>query len=134
MTGRLRSNVLGGFEALDADSRPIKISTKKNQALLAILAVDSGKPQTRVALAALLWSDRAAIQARDSLRQSLVALRRDLEPIAPGALRIAGDSLALDMEAVATDLEEFLRFCRSDSTGDLRRAEHSHARGCEWIE
>src|SRR6185369_1080232 len=122
MTGRLRLNLLGGFVALGPDGGQVKISTKKNQALLAYLAADPGKPHTRSMLAELLWSDRGPAQSRDSLRQSLVALRRDLDPVAAAALRIAGDSLALDAEAVTTDLADFLRLCRSEANEDLRRA------------
>src|SRR3954471_13074353 len=83
LQGPLRLNLLGGFEAMLPDYRIVKISTKKNQALLAYLALGAGKPAAREKVANLLWSDRAPSQARDSLRQSLVALRRDLAGISP---------------------------------------------------
>ena len=121
MSGPLHLNLLGGFEARLPDQRLLRISTRKNQALLAVLAVESGWMQ-REALTELLWSDRAHAQARDSLRQSLVALRRDLEAVLPAPLRIENEVVMLDPDAVVIDVQEFVRHAGSQTTDDLRRA------------
>lgn len=58
------------------DGRDLVLSTRKDRQLLAYLATQNGRPQSREKLACLLWADRGEDQARDSLRQSLTALRR----------------------------------------------------------
>ena len=115
-------NLFGGFEAMLADHRLVKISTKKNQALLAYLALASGRPCPRAKLADLLWSDRDREHARDSLRQSLVALRRDLSGLDPMPLVIEGDALMLRPALVDVDVLTFARLAQSQNLDDLRRA------------
>src|SRR4051812_7814049 len=104
MQGPLRLNLFGGFEAMLPDHRLIKISTKKNQALIAYLAMAQGRPVPRAKLADLLWSDRDRDHARDSLRQSLVALRRDLSGLDPMPLNVEGDVLTLRPGLVDVDV------------------------------
>jgi DNA-binding SARP family transcriptional activator len=67
--------LFGGFKAeLDGQSLT-GFGTDKNRALLAYLALDSGRPHRREALAALLWPDQPEAAARNSLRQALYQLR-----------------------------------------------------------
>jgi DNA-binding SARP family transcriptional activator len=70
--------LLGDFVLIDPNGRSIDVPTRKNRALLAILALSSGRRVTRERICGLLWSDRAEEQARSSLRQSLAALRKEL--------------------------------------------------------
>ena len=53
-------------------------ATDKVRALLAYLAVESGRPHRREALAALLWPNCPKSAARTNLRQALYRLRRAL--------------------------------------------------------
>src|SRR5512138_427275 len=55
----------------------IAVRSRKGIGLLACLALAGGKPVGRDQLCALLWSDRQTAQARASLRQLLLDLRRD---------------------------------------------------------
>ena len=120
--GPLLLNLFGGFEAMLPDHRLIKISTKKNQALIAYLALAPGRPVPRAKLADLLWSDRDRDHARDSLRQSLVALRRDLSGLDPMPLTVEGDVLTLRPTLVDVDVLTFARLAQSQNLDDLRRA------------
>src|SRR5690242_8557206 len=92
----LRLNLLGEFEASDAAGRPIAIVAKKNRALLAALALAPGCTLRRHRIARLLWSDRDDAQARSSLRQALVALRKDLAVAGAKAFTFGDDQVKLD--------------------------------------
>ncbi|WP_169984254.1 BTAD domain-containing putative transcriptional regulator [Microbispora sp. H10836] len=67
------------------------VRSAKAKAVLFYLAVE-GTPQTRTALAGLLWGDRAEANARGSLRLALMELRR-----------AAGSHLVVDRTHVAFD-------------------------------
>ena len=91
---RLQLRLLGGFEARIASGAPLDIANKKTRALLAFLALPAGRSHSRDKLVGLLWSDRGDEQARNSLRQALAELGRQLlrayPAITPG--RIQGHS------------------------------------------
>lgn len=73
-------------------------------------------------LAGLLWSDRGEIQARSSLRQALVALRRDLSALGDGFLLVKETNIALKPGLVEIDAVEFQRLAQSNDLATLRRA------------
>lgn len=75
--------VLGGFR-LTVAGRVVSSLPRKAQALLAYLAVQDGRPATRDTVSDLLWTDRGAEQARHSLRQTLLVLRRELPDVIGG--------------------------------------------------
>lgn len=114
--------VLGGIAAgHDETCRPpIAFSTRKVGALLAVLALSPRQSASREHLASLLWGNGSDQQARQSLRQALVLLRKDVRPyeivdadayavrLRPGAVWVD----ALELEALA-DCTDF---------GDLQRA------------
>ncbi|SEN54110.1 hypothetical protein [Palleronia pelagia] len=68
---------LSGAFRLGGSAIPDTLS-RRGQALLAFLAAQPGLLAERARLADLLWTDRAAEQARASLRQELSVLRRAL--------------------------------------------------------
>jgi DNA-binding SARP family transcriptional activator len=82
---RARLELLGGFRLTGADGREIRLSGRKARSLLAILALSPGLSATRTRLKGLLWGSRGEQQAGDSLRQILVALRKELPDIGAGA-------------------------------------------------
>jgi predicted ATPase/DNA-binding SARP family transcriptional activator len=74
----LTLSLLGGFEAR-LDGQPITtFGTDKARALLAYLAIESGRPHRRSALAALLWPELSAKKAAHNLSQTLLRLRQAL--------------------------------------------------------
>ncbi len=96
---------LFGAPAIEINGTPVVMSNAKALALLARLAVTS-KPQTRGALALLLWPDN--INARTHLRGALLALRRTLGDGADRWLDDAGDTLAFTPDdSVSVDVVAF---------------------------
>ena len=70
--------LFGGFR-VELNGQPLNcFGTDKNRALLAYLALESGRPHRREALANLLWCEHAEAVARNSLRQALYQLRHIL--------------------------------------------------------
>ena len=98
---------------------PIVFSTRKVGALLSVLALSPRQSASREHLASLLWGNSSDRQARQSLRQALVLLRKDVRPyeivdadahtvrLRPGAVWVD----ALELEGLA-DCADF---------GDLQR-------------
>jgi DNA-binding SARP family transcriptional activator len=75
---RLAITLLGSYR-VTLDGLPLTtFATDKVRALLAYLAVESGRPLRREALASLLWPDRPRTLAYTNLRQALYHLRRAL--------------------------------------------------------
>jgi DNA-binding SARP family transcriptional activator len=104
----LRLELLGDFRLIAGGSL-VTISAKKAQALLAYLAVRPAQLVSRDKIAALLWGSFGPEQARQSLRQMLSTLRRELKAIAGDdpLLIEENDFLALDAQTVSCDVVEF---------------------------
>jgi DNA-binding SARP family transcriptional activator len=100
--------LLGSFELRDAAGQPVRLSTRKAEALLALLALHVGQPQTREKLCGLLWPEVREAQARHSLRQTLLQLRKALASDAP-ALCSDARGLQLTAASVRSDLAAFER-------------------------
>ncbi len=101
--------LLGGFELRPAGGPVADLPSQKDRALLAVLAIASGEAHSRERLAGLLWSEHGDRQARDSLKQTLVRLRRCLGGADGGVLRADRQSIALDGPAVDVDVLAFER-------------------------
>ncbi len=117
---RLGLRLLGGF-LLHVDGRPRPLPARKAQALLAYLAVRAGRAHARDALTGLLWADVGERQARQSLRQTMVRLRRALAAHAR-ALLVQGDTVTLAPAALDLDVSEFERQVRRGTPEALEAA------------
>jgi hypothetical protein len=73
--------LLGPFEATLQDGTSVRPPGRRSLCLLACLAQAEAPRWQRHELAALLWHGRAPEQARGSLRQELVRLRRAFGPL-----------------------------------------------------
>ena len=73
--GELR---LLGPLSLAVDGHEMHQLPRKADALLALLALQRGRPITRETVADFLWTDRGPEQARHSLRQTLLVLHRSV--------------------------------------------------------
>jgi TolB-like protein/Flp pilus assembly protein TadD len=115
--------LFGGFEIRLPDGALADLPGQKDRALLAMLVVGTGEVHSRERLAGLLWGDHGERQARDSLRQSLVRLRRCLGGGgSDGALRTDRQSVALDRGAVNSDVQTFEGLVRTDTVDSLLEA------------
>ena len=117
---RLGLRLLGGF-LLQAEARPRPLPARKAQALLAYLAVRAGRAHARDTLTGLLWGDVRERQARQSLRQAMVRLRRALAG-RPRALVVQGDTVMLDARALDCDVAAFERSIRRGTPEALEQA------------
>jgi TolB-like protein len=102
----LRLNLLGQFQLTTNNGEALVVATKKNRALLAILALAPGGRATRERLCGLLWGDKDEEQARSSLRQSLTGLRRELG-LASAVISTDDNALVVDTQQINVDVLEF---------------------------
>jgi DNA-binding SARP family transcriptional activator len=103
----LHLELLGDFRLRDEAGALITISAKKSQAMLAFLGVKPSQLVSRDKMANLLWSSTAPEQARQSLRQTLSTLRRELAQVSPKKILVEeGDFLSLDASMVHVDVVE----------------------------
>jgi DNA-binding SARP family transcriptional activator/TolB-like protein len=103
--------LLGGWSLTGPDGTDLALPTRKDRQLLAYLAMHAGRPQSREKLANLLWADRAEEQARDSLRQSLAALRRVFRAVGLDPLTSDRSHASLDRAVLSTDVATFSAGC-----------------------
>jgi DNA-binding SARP family transcriptional activator len=124
MTGMksLTLTLFGGFEARLGGREALVLPRRKARALLAYLALRPGFVCPREALMALLWGDVPAEQARHSLRQALVDLRRALPNGKTPALLAEGDSLSLNPDRVEVDVAVFEELANQSTRKALERA------------
>jgi DNA-binding SARP family transcriptional activator len=102
----IRLQLLGGLAVGRSDSSPeTPTKRRRNLAVLTIVAAAAPRPVARDKILALLWPESDDERARNSLRQELYALRRDLgeELFLPESA--AG--LQLDPAHIEVDLWEF---------------------------
>src|SRR4029079_12770632 len=71
--------LLGPFLLTGPGGEAIEIGSKKNRLLLAMLACAPGRSMSRDALAGVLWAGHSDEQAKNSLRQALAVLRKELK-------------------------------------------------------
>lgn len=122
MVAVLELSLCDGLTVRRASGEQVDLPSRKSGLLLAFLAMQPGGRATREQAIARLWSDRGEAQARASMRQELLALRRFFSAFEPAPLRVEGEQLELDLEAAAVDAVTFERLCLSTETCDLERA------------
>src|SRR4029453_3156541 len=99
---RLSLTLLGGFRAQLGSGAPVALTSKKAQGLLAYLSRRPGVRHTRDGVGALLWGTDNG-QARQSLRQALVAVRRALPRAKPALLETSNENIALNDTGIEID-------------------------------
>ena len=105
--------VLGGLRLLSSDGRDLALSTRKDRLLVAYLALNAPRPLARDRLAGLLWGDRGETQARDSLRQSLAALRQAFRQVALDPIQSGRESVSFDITNIDVDALAFERLAET---------------------
>lgn len=114
--------LLGGFTLSGADGRPLSPPGRKARLLIARVALDAGRPLPRERLAGLLWHDRDEAQARHSLRQCLMELRRLGQAAGGDLIRADQDTVALALPAGRVDALTVERLAREDTADALGTA------------
>jgi DNA-binding SARP family transcriptional activator len=120
----LRLELLGDFQMRTASGSLVTIAAKKSQALLAYVALRPSQRVSRDKLATLLWSSTGPDQARQSLRQTLSGLRKELAQLSPDQkiLIEEGDLLGVDETLVSVDAAAFEHLVASGSEEALAQA------------
>lgn len=114
-----RLRILGSFELHDGAGTPIRLPTRKAEALLAYLALASGRAPARDTLTALLWGDASEQNARASLRQTLSLLGKAL---GNNAIEAQGRSISLAEGALEIDAVELDRCSTGAAPEAMQRA------------
>src|SRR5262245_23867214 len=120
-SSRLQLKLLGGFALSRVSGGAVAVARRKSQALLAYLALSAGQQHPRDKLATLLWPDVEDRQARQSLRQALLALRQVLGG-APRGVLIEDEAVGLDAGALDVDVADFERAVADGSLSALHEA------------
>ena len=115
----LSIGILGSLVIERDDCRLGKVP-KKARALLGYLAAQGGQAVSRERLADLLWPYQGSEQARHSLRNCLLELRKALGP--SGARYLVADFANCRIQDVVVDLDRFERLSRSQNRAELQAA------------
>jgi DNA-binding SARP family transcriptional activator/TolB-like protein/Tfp pilus assembly protein PilF len=115
----LSISILGPLVIENGDSRLGKVP-KKARALLAFLAAQGGQPVSRERLADLLWPYQGSEQARHSLRNCLLELRKALGRGTDAHL--VADFANCRIQEALVDLVQFEQLSRSQHRCDLHSA------------
>jgi DNA-binding SARP family transcriptional activator len=119
----MRLELLGDLLIRSGDGSLVTIGAKKSQALLAYLAIKPGQHVSREKLAGLLWSSTGPDQARQSLRQTLSSVRKDLAQIAPDQKLLIEESDLLSLDrSVSCDVAEMESLIAAGTEEALKNA------------
>ena len=131
-----RLDCRGSFALWDGDGRLVTIRGRKARAILAYLVTYPHEHVTRERLLQLLWPDRGMAQARGSLRQSLVEIRRAapgviisdhehvwIDTTRLGPVEIADhcaptEQLFDDLDGITTEFDDWLRCERASEASE----------------
>jgi DNA-binding SARP family transcriptional activator len=120
----LRLELLGDLQMRSDEGSLVMISAKKSQALLAYIGVKPSQRVSREKIATLLWSSTGPDQARQSLRQTLSTLRKELAQLSGNEKILVeeNDLLGLDESLVECDVAAFEALVGTGSEEALAQA------------
>ncbi len=125
ITARLRISMFGGLR-LEGQHGQILLTGKRGPAIIAYLARTPGMTAPRERLADLLWSESDSQHSRNSLRQTLSLLRRDLSRAGVAILQADNDTVGLTTNAIETDVEDFEAGLAARSSQELEVAAQAY--------
>src|SRR5437763_16317525 len=137
--GALTIRLFGSFDSQVSGNPLPRTRTRKEQLLLALLALRPGQTLDRRWLAGLLWPDTLEAGAMANLRRSLTDLRRVLGHDAARLEAPTPRTLRLDTQGANIDVCEFDRAVAGADTASLERAVDLYRgpllEGCaeEWV-
>ena len=114
----LQATLFGAFRLVGPDGAEIIIAGKRAQALLAILCVHAGIAVDREQCCQLLWPGKFTAHARASLRQILLGLKQQLAPIHADFLLITRDRVAVNPQALRSDLSDLEQALDNGASAD----------------
>jgi len=117
-----RISLFGGFRIENEKAGPFRLTGKRGPAIIAYLARCPGMVAARERLADLFWGDSDSEHSRNSLRQTLSVLRRDLSRAGVDLIHSRRELIGLAPDAVQVDVEEFETGLRTHSVPELEKA------------
>ncbi|ANT53196.1 BTAD domain-containing putative transcriptional regulator [Mesorhizobium amorphae] len=116
--------LLGDIEVASAGGQPLHFATRKTSLLFAALVLAGPKGLRRERVAAMLWAGSGEQQARNSLRQALVDIRRLFPSTGDETIRIEGnaDTIWLAANADEADIWIFDQKIQADDGASLAAA------------
>jgi TolB-like protein/DNA-binding SARP family transcriptional activator/Tfp pilus assembly protein PilF len=118
----LRIALLGGLEIMGGEITAQASLTRKPRALIAYLALQGERGQSREKLTELLWGNSAEEQARANLRQALYAIRKALNGDKTAYLVTKGDQISLAGPDMELDVALFEQLVTESTPHALKRA------------
>lgn len=117
----MRIRLLGGLEVTSPEHRPVRFSTRKTSLLFAALVLAGRRGHRREQLSEAFWPGRSNGQARNSLRQALVDIRRSFPNSEDATVHVDGDqeAIALIVGPDDVDISLFDRKLEGSRTTDL---------------
>ncbi|MER8582939.1 adenylate cyclase [Mesorhizobium sp. M1423] len=117
----MRIRLLGGLEVTSPERRPVRFATRKTSLLFAALVLAGRRGHRREQLSEAFWPGRSNGQARNSLRQALVDIRRTFPASSDATVYIDGDqeTIALIAGPDEADISIFDRKLEEGRTTDL---------------
>ncbi|MBX3001181.1 MAG: tetratricopeptide repeat protein [Caldilineaceae bacterium] len=116
--------MLGSIRISDEQGNPFYLGMRKEEALLAYLAVEHSHTHSRDSLVGLLWPDSPTDKARLSLRVTLSRLKKRLENFDVDALfRATSHDIQFMLDGCQVDVVEFHKLLRSGDQHDHHREE-----------
>ncbi|MBT4932756.1 MAG: hypothetical protein HOL66_03335 [Rhodospirillaceae bacterium] len=104
---QIRVELLGEFCLRDELGHEVPVRSPKLRALITYLALHPDQQVKRETLASLLWGESPENQARQSLRQAILSLRKSLGEAAADALEVDDNTVTFRSAAGRTDVAEF---------------------------
>ncbi|MDX8522680.1 BTAD domain-containing putative transcriptional regulator [Mesorhizobium dulcispinae] len=114
-----RISLFGGFQIEKEAGGPVWLTGKRGPAILAYLARCPGLAAPRERLADLLWSNSDSEHSRNSLRQTLSVLRRDLSRAGMDIIHSHKELIGIRPNAVRVDVEDFEAGLSARSASEL---------------
>lgn len=102
----LRASLFGEFRLETLAGASIHLKNRRASLVLAILFLQPDHSIDRDALSGLLWHDRFPAQAKASLRQCLLDLRKHLDDLGISALVVERNEVSLAVQGISTDLAD----------------------------
>jgi TolB-like protein/DNA-binding SARP family transcriptional activator len=117
----MRIRLFGGIEVISPGGQALRFATRKAALLLAALVLAGRRGLRREQISEALWPGRGNVQARNSLRQALVDIRRSFPNDGSTGIRIEGDqeTIALIVAPDETDVSLFDLKFESSQAADL---------------
>jgi predicted ATPase len=117
----LRVKVLGTVTA-EVDGRPVRIASRRQQAVLAVLAAEAGHTVSRERLIDAVWDDDAPSTANAAVHVHVSGLRKALGDVALALETLgAGYLLAMNRPDVTVEVDalQFAEGARRSTAGDI---------------